>query len=119
MTMTGDLLGTLRYMSPEQASAKHGIVDHRSDIYSLGLTLFELLTFQPAFSGHDHHELLRQIASEEPRKPRQLNQAIPSELETIILKSVAKSPADRYASARELANDLSRFLCNKPIHAKP
>ena len=118
MTMTGDILGTLRYMSPEQALAKRVVVDHRSDIYSLGVTLYELLTLQPAFTGDDRQELLRQIAFEEPRKPRQINARIPQDLETIILKAIEKNPADRYATAQELADDLRRFLDNKPIAAR-
>ena len=77
MTMTGDILGTLRYMSPEQALAKRVVVDHRSDIYSLGVTLYELLTLQPAYAGDDRQELLRQIAFDEPRKPRQINPHVP------------------------------------------
>src|SRR5437870_7948492 len=88
LTMTGDLVGTLRYMSPEQALAKRVIVDHRTDIYSLGATLYELLTLEPAFSGHDRQELLRQIAFEEPKPPRRLNRAIPVELETVVLKAM-------------------------------
>ncbi len=119
LTMPGDLLGTVRYMSPEQALAKRVVIDHRTDIYSLGVTLYELLTLEPAFTGQDRQELLRQIAFEEPRPPRRLNDAIPTDLETIVLKATAKEPGDRYASAEELAEDLGRFLENKPIQAKP
>jgi serine/threonine protein kinase len=118
MTMTGDLLGTLRYMCPEQALAKRAVVDHRSDIYSLGVTLYELLTLQPAFPGDDRQELLRQIAFDEPAKPRQLNPRIPQDLETIVLKAVEKNAADRYATAQELADDLQRFDYNRSIRAR-
>jgi serine/threonine protein kinase len=118
LTMTGDLVGTLRYMSPEQALAKRIVVDHRTDIYSLGLTLYELLTRRPAFPGRDKQEVLRQIAFEEPPRPRRLNKDIPHELETIVLKSTEKKPADRYASAQEMADDLRRFLEDKPIRAR-
>jgi serine/threonine protein kinase len=119
MTMTGDILGTLRYMSPEQALAKRVVVDHRSDIYSLGVTLYELLTLQPAYSGNDRHELLRQIAFDDPRPLRQINSHIPVDLETTILKAIEKNPADRYATAQLFADDLRQFLDNKPIKAKP
>jgi serine/threonine protein kinase len=78
LTMTGDLLGTLRYMSPEQALAKPTDVDHRTDVYSLGATLYELLTLQPVFAGHDRQELLRQIAFDEPVPPRRIDRTIPS-----------------------------------------
>jgi serine/threonine protein kinase/Flp pilus assembly protein TadD len=118
MTMTGDILGTLRYMSPEQALAKRVVVDHRSDIYSLGVTLYELLTLQSAFTGDDRQELLRQIAFEEPRKPRQISARIPQDLETIIHKAIEKNPADRYGIAQQLADDLRRFVDNRPIVAK-
>src|SRR6266851_8385448 len=118
LTMTGDLLGTLRYMSPEQAMAIRVIVDHRTDIYSLGASLYELLTLEPVFSGHDRQELLRQIAFEDPKPPRRLNNAIPAELETIVLKAMEKSPADRYATAQELADDLERYLKHEPIRAR-
>lgn len=118
LTMTGDVLGTLRYMSPEQALAKRGLVDHRTDIYALGVTLYELLTLKPVYDGRDREELLRQIAFEEPRPPRRLNPAIPVDLETIVLKAQAKSIEDRYASAQELADDLRRFVENKPISAR-
>jgi serine/threonine protein kinase len=118
LTMTGELLGTLRYASPEQALGKKGLVDHRSDIYSLGATLYELLTLRPVFDGRDRHELLRQIADEEPRSPRILDRAVPVELETIIMKALAKEPSDRYATAQELADDLQRFLEDRPIRAR-
>jgi serine/threonine protein kinase/WD40 repeat protein len=118
LTMTGDLVGTLRYMSPEQALAKRVMVDHRTDIYSLGVTLYELLTLEPAFGGRDRQELLRQIAFEEPRPPRRVNPAIPAELETIVLKAMEKNPADRYATAQSLADDLRRYLEDQPIRAR-
>ena len=86
LTMTGDLLGTLRYMSPEQAQARRGYVDHRTDIYSLGATLYECLTLRPVIEGQDRQEILRKIAQEEPAPPRQVNVAIPRDLETILLK---------------------------------
>ena len=119
ITMTGDVLGTLRYMSPEQALAKRAIVDHRGDIYSLGITLYELLTLQPAFSGGDRQELLRRIAFEEPSPPRQINDHIPVDLETILLKAMEKEPADRYMTAQEMCDDLRAFLEHRPVVARP
>jgi WD40 repeat protein/serine/threonine protein kinase len=118
LTMTGDLLGTLRYMSPEQALAQRVALDARTDVYSLGVTLYELLTLEPAYNGRNREEILRQIAFEEPRPPRRLNRAIPAELETIVLKAIGKSPEERYPTAQELADDLRRFLEDKPIKAK-
>jgi serine/threonine protein kinase len=118
LTVSGDLLGTLRYMSPEQALGKRVLIDGRTDIYSLGVTLYELLTLQPAFDSRDRQELLRRIAEEEPQSPRKLNRSIPRELETIILKAMSKEPESRYATAQELADDLRRFLEHKPIRAK-
>jgi Flp pilus assembly protein TadD len=118
LTMTGDLVGTLRYMSPEQALAKRVILDHRTDVYSLGATLYELLTLRPAFDGQDRQELLRQIAFEEPLAPRKLDRDIPPELETIVLKALEKNPAQRYGTAQELADDLQRWLKNEPIQAR-
>jgi serine/threonine protein kinase len=117
LTMTGDVLGTLRYMSPEQALAKHGLVDHRSDIYSLGVTLFELLTGTPAVGGNDREEILNALTFGEPPQPRALEPAIPRELETIVLKAIAHDAAERYGAARELADDLQRFLEARPIRA--
>ncbi len=118
LTHTGDMVGTLRYMSPEQAQARGGVVDQRTDIYALGMTLYELLTLQPAFNGRDHQELLRQIALDEPVAPRRLNAAVPRDLETIILKAIAKDPSSRYTTARELAADFRRFLEDQPILAR-
>jgi serine/threonine protein kinase/Flp pilus assembly protein TadD len=118
LTLTGDLVGTLRYMSPEQALAKRAVIDHRTDVYSLGATLYELLTLKPVFPGTDRQELLRQIAFEEPAPPRRLNQAAPTELETIVLKALEKNPAERYATAQEVADDLRRFLDDRPIQAR-
>jgi tetratricopeptide (TPR) repeat protein len=118
LTLTGDLVGTLRYMSPEQALAKRVVIDHRTDVYSLGATLYELLTLEPAYSGSDRQELLRQIAFEEPRPLRRINKAIPGELETIILKALEKNPVERYGTAQELADDLRRWLDDRPIRAR-
>lgn len=118
LTQTGDLLGTLRYMSPEQAAGRRQPVDHRTDVYSLGATLYEMLTLQPLFPGQDRPALLHQILHEDPRPLRQLDRAIPVELETIVLKSLSKLPSERYATAGDMAADLRRFLNEIPIHAR-
>ncbi|MFI5458601.1 MAG: protein kinase [Isosphaerales bacterium] len=118
MTLTGDLIGTLRYMSPEQALAKRLILDHRTDIYSLGATLYELLTLHPVVDGRDRQEVLRRIADEESIPPRRIDPTIPRDLETILLKALAKEPEARYATARDLADDLRRFLEHRPIKAQ-
>jgi serine/threonine protein kinase len=117
-TLTGDLVGTLRYMSPEQALAKRVAIDHRTDVYSLGVTLYELLTLEPPFHGSDRQELLRQIAFDEPRPPRRLNRMVPPELETIVLKAMERRPEDRYTTAQDFADDLRRFLDDRPIRAR-
>jgi tetratricopeptide (TPR) repeat protein len=118
LTMTGDVVGTLRYMSPEQAAARPGLVDQRTDIYSLGATLYEFLTLEPAFAGNDRQDLLRRVAGEEPPPPRRWNSAVPKDLETVVLKAMAREPAERYATAQELADDLRRFLEDRPIWAR-
>jgi serine/threonine protein kinase len=118
LTRTGDLVGTLRYMSPEQALGQRALLDHRTDVYSLGVTLYEMLTLEPAFAGNDRQDLLRRLADDEPRPPRSIDRAIPVELETIVLKAISKSPADRYASAQALADDMQRFLDEQPILAR-
>jgi serine/threonine protein kinase/Tfp pilus assembly protein PilF len=119
LTMTGDLVGTLRYMSPEQVLAKSAGIDPRSDLYSLGASLYEALTLTPVYQGESREEVLHQIANKEPKQPRLLNSAVPAELETIVLKCLRKEPQSRYSSAQELADDLQRFLDGKPILANP
>lgn len=119
LTLTGDVLGTLRYMSPEQIQGWHRVMDHRTDIYSLGATLYELATLQPAFADKDRHVLFRKIVEEEPRRPSLRNSEIPRDLECIILKALAKEPQRRYATAAALADDLRRFLQQQPITARP
>jgi serine/threonine protein kinase/tetratricopeptide (TPR) repeat protein len=118
LTMTGDLLGTVRYMSPEQALTRPDLVDHRTDLYSLGATLYELLTLRPPIPGRERQELLARLSLEEPVPPRRLNPAVPADLETILLKALAKEPAERYPTAQELADDLRRFLEDRPIQAR-
>lgn len=118
LTTSGELVGTLRYMSPEQASGRRGVVDHRTDIYSLGATLYELLTRMPLFDGRDRQVLLHKILDDLPRLPRQIDPEIPLELETILLKTLAKAPSERYATARELGDDFRRFLSDQPILAR-
>jgi len=118
VTMTGDVVGTLRYMSPEQAAGQHALVDLRTDIYGLGATLYELLTLQPAFPGEDRHHVLRDIEAKEPLLPRTLNRAIPVDLETIVLQAMSKSRDSRYTTAEAMAKDLQRFLDGKPTLAR-
>ena len=118
LTVSGDILGTLRYMSPEQALANRSVVDQRTDVYSLGATLYELITLHPLVEGSNRQELLRKIAQDEPRRPRAHSAEIPLDLETIVLKAVAKEPPGRYSSARQMALDLERFLTDQPITAR-
>jgi tetratricopeptide (TPR) repeat protein/predicted Ser/Thr protein kinase len=119
ISRTGELLGTVRYMSPEQTRAHGWMIDHRTDIYSLGVTLYELIARRPVFLGTERLELIRQIADQDPVPPRKLEPRIPVELETIVLKSIEKNPADRYASAAELGEDLQNFLSCRPLNVKP
>ena len=118
LTLTGDMLGTLRYMSPEQANGER-FVDPRSDVYSLGITIYELITLRPAFQETERGVLLKQVIEHDPPSPRKYNPAIPLDLERIVLKSIAKEPNDRYSSAQTLADDLQRFLEQRPIKARP
>jgi WD40 repeat protein/serine/threonine protein kinase len=115
LTTPGDLVGTLRYMAPERLQ---GQSDVRGDLYSLGLTFYELLTLRPAFVDTNRARLIERITHEEPPRPRKLDRRIPADLETIVLKASAKEPSQRYATAEELAEDLRRFLADRPIQAR-
>jgi serine/threonine protein kinase/tetratricopeptide (TPR) repeat protein len=115
LTQTGDVLGTLRYMAPEMFS---GQADRRCDVYSLGLTLYELLALRPAFDEGDRGRLIRLVLHEAPLRLRTLDPSIPRDVETIIHKAIDREPAHRYATAQELADDLNRFLSDEPIHAR-
>lgn len=116
VTRTGDMVGTLRYMAPERFE---GRTETRSDLYSLGLTLYEFVTFQPAFDAEDQSSLIRRITHGESAPPRKSNPHIPRDLDTIILKSIARDPEHRYVSAEALAHDLECFLEDRPIEARP
>src|SRR5262249_60460146 len=107
--------GTLRYMAPERL---HGWSDPRSDIYGLGITLYELLTLRPAFDHADRPRLIEQITHDDPPRPRKVDRSIPRDLETIVLKAIDKKPGRRYQTAAELAEDLGRFLADEPVRAR-
>jgi serine/threonine protein kinase/WD40 repeat protein len=115
LTHTGDVVGTLRYMAPERFS---GQGDLRSDVYSLGLTLYELLTLRPAFDAANRNKLVKEVMHSEPVRPRKLNQAVPRDLETVVLKAIARDPAHRYQSPTEMAEDLRRFVEDRPVRAR-
>jgi len=115
LTCTGDLVGTLRYTAPERLE---GWSDRRSDVYSLGVTLYELCTLRPFISAQSQAELLRRIAEPDTLAPRRLDPSIPIDLETILMAATAKEPAARYLQAELLAEDLHCFLESRPIRAR-
>ncbi|MGH7377765.1 MAG: serine/threonine-protein kinase, partial [Candidatus Methylomirabilales bacterium] len=117
LTLPWEMLGTLHYMSPEQLSRNK--VDARSDLYSLAVTLYEVLTLRPPYQGRSNHELERAILFEEPTSPRKLNPYLNRDLETVILHALEKNPEKRYPSAGEFAADLRRFLRYEPVKARP
>ena len=120
MTRSGDVIGTLRYMSPEQASGRSHLIDHRTDVYALGATLYELLTLRAVVDSSDRLAMVRQIEHDSPRGVRKFNSAVPVDLENIVLKAISKSREERYSSADELAVDLSRFLVGQtPLARRP
>ncbi len=114
-TRTGDIVGTIRYMAPERFD---GWSDRRSDVYSLGATLYELLTLRPLFGASAQAELIERVLHDPPDPPRRLDPRIPRDLETIVLKAIAKEPGDRYATAQAMGEDLERFLEDRPIRAR-
>ncbi len=116
LTRTGDIVGTIRYMAPERFE---GRCDARSDVYALGLTLYELLARKPAFEAEDRHALIRQVTQEEPRALRRVEPTVLRDLHTIVHRAIAKDTKDRYATAAELRDELERFLSDRPIHARP
>jgi tetratricopeptide (TPR) repeat protein len=118
MTMTGEFVGSPLYMSPEQIAVGRAPLDHRTDIYSLGATLYELLTLKPPFPGQRRDQIIAQIIGKEPKPPRRHNKRVPVDLETICLKAMEKDPDRRYQTAGQMAEDLRRFVNRFAISAK-
>ncbi len=115
LTRTGDIVGTLRYIAPERFN---GWSDPRSDVYALGATLYELLMLRPVFDESDRVKLIEQVLHQSPQPLRQLDRRIPRDLETIVLKALAKEPSEGYATAGQMAGDLRRFIAGRSILAR-
>jgi serine/threonine protein kinase/WD40 repeat protein len=115
LTHTGDIVGTLRYIAPERFN---GQGDLRSDVYSLGLTLYEMLVLRPAFHEADRNKLIKRVMHDDPVRPRKLNPSVPRDLETVVLKAIARDPAHRYQTPAEMAEDLKRFIEDRPVRAR-
>ncbi len=115
VTVTGEMLGTPAYMSPEQVDSDRDRIDHRTDIYSLGVTLYELLAGRRPFEGTTREQIIARIRTREPRPPRKCNADVPLDLDTICLRAMEKNPARRYASAADMAADLRRYADDRPI----
>jgi len=118
LTLSGDVVGTLRYMSPEQALGRSSAEERCTDIYSLGATLYELVALEPAFPQGSRAAILNAIINSEPSRLRSLRATVPRDLETIIAKAMARDPAKRYDSAQALAEDLEHFLAGRSIRAR-
>src|SRR5262249_53443616 len=116
LTHTGDVVGTLRYLAPERFT---GQGDLRSDVYSLGLTLYELLTLRPAFDEADRNRLVKQVLHDEPVRPRKLNPGVPRAREPVRLRARPGAPAQRSQTPAEMAADLKRFVEDRPVRARP
>ncbi|HXX95422.1 MAG TPA: protein kinase, partial [Planctomycetota bacterium] len=119
LSVSGTILGTPSYMPPEQARGLLNQIDARSDVYALGATLYELLTNRPPFKHENVYELLKQVVDEEPRAPRKINPLVDPDLETVVLRCLEKDPRRRYPSARDLADELGRYLAGDPVVARP
>ena len=115
LTISGEVMGTPAYLSPEQARGEVGAINERTDVYSLGVTLYELITRQRPFQGETRHQIIDAVLRQEPRRPRRVEARIPVDLETICLRAIEKEPRGRYASAADLAEDLRRFAEGRPI----
>ena len=118
MTMTGEFVGTPMYMAPEQIAAGRVPIDHRADVYSLGTTLYEMLTLQPPFRGERRDQVIAQVLYKEPLTPRRVNPKIPVDLETICLKAMEKDPDRRYQTAGQMADDLRHYVNRFAISAR-